>query len=1096
MSLADPFRMLQEVCDRELGFQPLNFSIKPVHVANGLARALTGRSYTTEALAHTLRRYVVRQTLGVEQERHPNSEILEKYGDAFEPLGGSEPDPQRLSHLRALSLDVLGADGAVFDQADMSSYTLANERFVTKDPSDRRAGLFLARLLGANQGDADAAECLSELLKSESDGWTTLALPLLQFGTVRLEDTGSEAAERAAMGDHLFTVTDGQLDSRTLRVLRGSYDRLARFERIAGSKLNSLRRLVLFGCFVLHIHAIAYLQPGGNDAAREVGLATDVFSTDVEQAERWRNERDLEALIVVVARGDEAKLSSLEDFGMVTSQDLKGALVERAMGGPVGENDVQTLLWQMLAEDHAVGLGQLVDYYLSLEGKDSTDFKTASSRELHRVGLLPDPALFGSPTPSAMRKRLQSNREIVERLQVLTPKDRRTIKQAVEAETDLNERAKLREALEQLHRTRSAGAAMGFIDYDHAQRLVKVRTKKRSTSNGEPQQPALERSADVASEALVNHHRAKDLSAVLENLQQTLESADGSSVRTEKVRTQLADSSTETFSTVRLDVVNVVAKVLDDGVYGGLIQIDLDDMDDVLRRFNVQEHVVDRWKRGRIHEVLKHIGEVVEGGRVIAEYFDAYDTARTAILPYLRVLTAEPLVVAADAGARGKLLAAVRAYERLTHGLREHYGEIFEAVGSDVEELLGLLLLTDIVVVKAKERIFALLSPVHPLFLWHYVSYADVVAVQRDRLDDRDKALVANAARRLPNFLTSLYVPATALGRGKLLTCAGRLNQLPYYSDSVQGGASDDGVEAITELLAGFVAMEPHARRGLRVALIDPPGAGPYLRGMTDLRAADLLDGAHLVVYRHQPALSVKLRLAADDEERVGQVFRASKVDRRFTFEVRDRRGADVGPGGEEPFHVAVVFDRSTGRTTGARPAAHPIQPLAVPRRIHYSAVQKTVELEPASGGLFESYHKLVGRMVDGSGQAAYLAVHQQEALREKLRALAQRVAWTVVADGHVDRDLNIGALRIYTGSDGERDIAAFARSTAAFRRPLREVARRYNTFITDEELDDLLRQLSELLDSGLLNVKPAQSGRVNESRIKGLLGVSSNACG
>ena len=124
----------------------------------------------------------------------------------------------------------------------------------------------------------------------------------------------------------------------------------------------------------------------------------------------------------------------------------------------------------------------------------------------------------------------------------------------------------------------------------------------------------------------------------------------------------------------------------------------------------------------RIHEVLKHIGEVVEGGRVIAEHFDAYDTARTAILPYLRVLTAEPLVIAADAGVREKLLAAVRAYERLTHGLREHYDDIFEAVGSDVEELLGLLLLTDIVVVKAKERIFGASKPGTPLFLWHYAS--------------------------------------------------------------------------------------------------------------------------------------------------------------------------------------------------------------------------------------------------------------------------------------------------------------------------------------------------------------------------------------
>ena len=39
------------------------------------------------------------------------------------------------------------------------------------------------------------------------------------------------------------------------------------------------------------------------------------------------------------------------------------------MGGPAGENEVQTHLWQVLAEDDAVGLGQLVDYYMSLEGK-------------------------------------------------------------------------------------------------------------------------------------------------------------------------------------------------------------------------------------------------------------------------------------------------------------------------------------------------------------------------------------------------------------------------------------------------------------------------------------------------------------------------------------------------------------------------------------------------------------------------------------------------------------------------------------------------------------------------------------------------------
>ena len=281
MSLTDPYRMLQDVCDREFGFQPLNFSIKPVHVANGLARALTRRSYKTDALACTLRRYVVKQNLGVEQERHPNSEILQKYGDAFDLQHGSAPDFQRLSRLRALSLDVLGADGAVFDQEDKSSYTLTNERFVTKDPSDRRSGLFLARLLQVKHRNAnDAAELLRGLLKSESDPWTTLALPLLQFGVVREESTDGDAAHRAAIADHLFAVKDGRLDSSTLAILRESFDRLARFEDIAGSKLNSLRRLVLFGCFVLHVHAISRWHERNSERPRPP-ILLDMFDGTV-----------------------------------------------------------------------------------------------------------------------------------------------------------------------------------------------------------------------------------------------------------------------------------------------------------------------------------------------------------------------------------------------------------------------------------------------------------------------------------------------------------------------------------------------------------------------------------------------------------------------------------------------------------------------------------------------------------------------------------------------------------------------------------------------------------------------------------------------
>jgi hypothetical protein len=111
----------------------------------------------------------------------------------------------------------------------------------------------------------EAADYLRELLQSESDPWTTIALPVLEFGDAR-EETPS--AELIAKSDHLFEAASNQLASPTLRNLRDAYDRLARFERTSGSKLNSLRRLMLFGCFVLHVHAVSRWSERDDHAPR------------------------------------------------------------------------------------------------------------------------------------------------------------------------------------------------------------------------------------------------------------------------------------------------------------------------------------------------------------------------------------------------------------------------------------------------------------------------------------------------------------------------------------------------------------------------------------------------------------------------------------------------------------------------------------------------------------------------------------------------------------------------------------------------------------------------------------------------------------
>lgn len=831
---------------------------------------------------------------------------------------------------------------------------------------------------------------------------------------------------------------------------------------------------------------IAYLREGGQAAAKDSGFKSDTFSTEVEQAERWRNDRDLSALIVVIAHGDEAKLSSLEDFSPITSRELKSILVRRALGEEAGQSEVQSRWWRLLDADDSIGLAPLIDYYTALAGKTGHDFLDASSREIGHLGLLPDHEFFNDPHEAAVRRRLERNRDLATRLPMLNAQDRRRISDVLQAETDPDVRKGMQEALSQLDRTRIEGGGGAAISFQAADRLVRSRVKK--TKSETSKRSPTEKVTKVAAEALVDEERAEDVAAIVENLRSQLNALDEGKLRPETIRTKLPDGTTEAVTTARLDLLNLLGKLLGEDTYGGMIEIDAPDLESALRRFDVEQHLVTRWQGDRIDEFLKHLADD-EAGAELGERFGAYVKAREAVLPWMRTLAVEPLAVAAHAPAREILLGFIAAYEALNATLRAKFEALYQRFGQDANEILGHLLLLETVVVRIGDRTYAIAAPTHPLFLWHYARYAQIVDAQRDRLDERDRALIARAAERLPFFLTSILIPSTAMSNETILMYISRLGPLPYFGRDSQGGASDDGLASVRTLVEAQLALEPHSQRGYRLGLVDPPDGGAYLTMLADLADEGKLSGAHLTIYRHPRfKIGVELRLDEAEEDRIARVFRAITTHRLFTFEVRELPRQELAPPDDDVHHLVVAFDQSTGQMNPARAALHPIQPLAVPRRIAYREMHKTVELEPASGGPFEDYDNLVRRLAPAG--TSYLAVHQQEKLREALHAIASRIPWTAIADRQVDRDLRIGQLRIMTDRDGERDVAAFARSTVPFRRPLRDVVREYNAYISPEDLDDLLEQLTDLLDSGILNLRPDASGKTNFNRIKGLLGT------
>ncbi len=831
---------------------------------------------------------------------------------------------------------------------------------------------------------------------------------------------------------------------------------------------------------------IAYLREDGQAAAKGAGFDGDDFSTEVEQAERWRNERDLMALIVVIAHGHEAKLSSLEDFDAITSRELKNILVRRALGEEAGQNEVQSRWWRTLDADDSVGLAPLIDYYTSLAGKTGQDFLDAASREINHLGLLPDPEFFNDHHESAVRRRLERHRELSSGLQMFNAQDRRRINDVLEAETDPAERKSLQEALSQLDRTRVEGGGGLAISFLAADRLVRARVKKPKP-NGSGRPPT-EKIAKIAAEALVDEDRAEDVATIVERLETLLNALDEGKLRPETIRIKLPNGTTEAVTTARLDLLNLLGKVLGEDTYGGLIKVDAPDLESALRRFDVEQHLVARWHGDRIGEFLAHLADD-EAGAALGQCFDAYVAARVPLLPLMRTLAVEPLAVAAHPPTREVLLTFIAAYEALNATLRDKFEALYQRFGQDANEVLGHLLLLETVVLEVNNRTYALAAPTHPLFLWHYAQYAKIVNAQREGLDERDRELIAQAAERLPFFLTSIFIPSTAASTERILMLLGRLGPLPYFGREAEGGASDDGLDSVRALVEAQLALEPHSQRGYRLALVDPPDAGAYLSMLADLADQKKLSGAHLTIYRHpRPKVGVELRLDEVEEDLIARVFRATTPHRLFTFEVRALPRQELGPPEDALHHLVVAFDQSTGKKNPVRAALHPIQPLAVPRRIAYREIYKTVELEPASGGPFEDYDNLVRRLAPAG--TSYLAVHQQKKLREALHGIAKRVPWTAVADRQVDRDLNIGELRIMTARDGERDVAGFARSTVPFRRPLRDVVREFNAYISNEDLDDLLRQLSDLLDAGILNLRPDASGKTNFNRIKGLLGT------
>ncbi len=252
MNIEDIYR--QQIETPLIHYQPVSASIKPVHVANGLFRALLGVGPTPNAFHDTLVRYKTISVRGKGRTRveiKAARELAAEYGEQVFGKFASPANTDRLNLLRAYLRAAYAADEAVFPDMTKSSYTLTNRSQITSDTNDFRTGRFLARILTADfgSGRSPIIPVLEKLLRDDTDELSTIALPLLK--TMPQE----QLQEQSWISDGL---DEGVKSSAIVRSIRWGFDSIARHAEpfLQGDKLRILRYVTMFSCFSIYLHLI------------------------------------------------------------------------------------------------------------------------------------------------------------------------------------------------------------------------------------------------------------------------------------------------------------------------------------------------------------------------------------------------------------------------------------------------------------------------------------------------------------------------------------------------------------------------------------------------------------------------------------------------------------------------------------------------------------------------------------------------------------------------------------------------------------------------------------------------------------------------
>lgn len=840
--------------------------------------------------------------------------------------------------------------------------------------------------------------------------------------------------------------------------------------------------------------------------AKRAGFPEHAVDTTVEGAEGWRNSSDVTETIVVVALKEVPKLRSLNRFERLGADAIYDAACDEAAEA-LGVNAPLVQLWGALkrrAVSQVIPFEGLLSYYAALRGVSEDLLPTRSRDLLHLLGLLPDPKLLQVAAAKKIAERLVHNAKTVDQIEVLSRVDRQRISKALATKSE-REREALRDTYSRVmafHRDQNPALLAG-LTLEGVEKLLRIRPTPSTTSgdggeNGGGDAPEVEPAVRAIDYLLDG--RDEEFAELADAVARAIE-AHGDGEADEPRDPENGDPLA-----IRMDhpFLRVVERCVGPTAWGGLIDVDAATLDGALALVDKIEPLVfdPEGPEWHLRQTLANLVRAVGIDEALVTAWDEFAGARRVLVEHLRPLLLEPLVqVRSTPTYVGAAERYLDAYGRLLEGLRQSYEAIAAAAPDGVEMLCSQVLALDTIVIRSPGAYRAILSPLHPLHLWKFVELARQTRAEAGRFSDPEKDLLRRSVHDLPNFVTTLYVSNYVTRAGpRILPEAGIREGIPYYEELAQQYAGRDGFGELGRLLERFCVLYPHARFGLRIALIDPPELAHLLRELARLAdtLGETLEALHVRVFfttAMDPAVAA-LGGGARDEEGAER-FRGVDGASRFTLEVHDgvlQVGQIAEALKEHPAHVAVLFDPSSAKTLRmTRTPSLSVHPLCLPMHFQFDIITGTVRMVPAAdGGIFSDHNDLrarLSRQLTGSffGVSADLKAQQQE-----LAAVARGCTWLAVLDRAQEGALQFDVPRVALQRAGKRDLAVYAKSLAKFLAELDGQLRLCNYTPQPAALRSLVDALEALLGDGLLAlVAPRPGGStLDERRTRGILGV------